>query len=403
MPAIKRTLLFFIITMLILTPVLTQAAPFDESAEKGANIFGLDPIEEELPEEEPPAEELAAEKPPEEELPAEEPPAKNEIPLLSIETDAFDFATEKAKGLDKYGLSLFPLSGFFLGQAEEILYKYPGRDQYVSQLLWDILPVIYIGFSFDYGLKDPFQNNGLTAAVSMKFGLPLGSGAMEDRDWVSRDHDGLTDFSWHEAYSINTLVLDVYAGYSWHILNNFSLSAYGEFSFMYFSWSAENGYSQYNSDSSGNPINGGSWNSSIPKSNMYGPIILYNQNWFLISPGVQAKYKINSLFTLDAFLNYSPLIFGFSRDDHLIGDKKTSWDFPRFGHYLNGRLKLTYSLLSKIDLSCSLSYKFITGSRGDSIYQPANYADGQVFQNIYNSGAGLGVFDFFLAVRINIF
>ena len=70
---------------------------------------------------------------------------------------------------DRYCLNLSPLAGMLYGHAEEIVYKYPKKAQYLSELLWDLKPLFYIGIAADLGPRNPFQNSGLIAAGSFKF------------------------------------------------------------------------------------------------------------------------------------------------------------------------------------------------------------------------------------------
>ena len=396
MSAYKKLGILLGITVFVLTPVWAQAESTTDSNTLQAETEHTEKKSEQ-------AEKTSEQKEETTENAEKETGQTIEITRINEEgSDAADSIINRGKWIDNYHLSLFPLAGFLLGRGEEILYKYSGSKDYASQLLWDLKPVAYLGLDFDFGLKDPFQTHGLLASASVKFGLPLKSGIMEDSDWS--DDGYLSDYSRQEAYSMNTVLLDVAAGYSWRIIDNLTLGAYAEFSYIYQSWSGENGYTQYTTDIYGNPIiNEGIWTESVPKTDEYGPIILYNQNWLIVSPGILAKYKISRYFTVDGFFSYTPLIFCIARDDHLITNpRRTSWDYPRFGHCINGGVKLSYLLLLKTELSCSVSYKRIFGSRGYTIFQPSN-SDGQVYLNAYQSGAGFGALDVTLAVRINIF
>ena len=300
-----------------------------------------------------------------------------------------------AKWIDKYGLSLFPLCGLLIGQGEEILYKYPDGDQFASQLLWDLKPLVYLGVSFDFGLLDPYEKHGMFASASFRYGLPLKTGTMENRDWMNPNHDSLTDFSTHDAYSTNAIMLDISAGYAWPLKGKLTLGAYGEFTYMHFAWSGENGYGQYS--------NGTIWSGSLFKDMYYGTVILYSQNWVLFSPGIRAKWKINNYFSLDGNVSYSPLIYCTARDDHLFTNV-VNWDYPLFGHHFSAAARVGYSLFSKTEIFLSLAYRLITGSRGVSYNQDTGFGvTGKIFKNELESGAGHSALDVRLGIRINIF
>ena len=76
----------------------------------------------------------------------------------------------------RYSFSLSPLFGMLHGQAREIVYRDRSSNQYLSELLWDLKPLIYVGLAADFGPRDPFENHGFIAAASIRFGLPLRSG-----------------------------------------------------------------------------------------------------------------------------------------------------------------------------------------------------------------------------------
>ena len=305
---------------------------------------------------------------------------------------------------ERYGFSISPLLGILYGQGEEILYKYPGRDQYASQLLWDLKPLVYTGLAVDFGPRNPFLDSGFIAAGSLKFGLPLKTGSIEDRDWMNSDHDWLTHYSLHEAYSTNDILVDLSAGYSWRLTRSLVLGVGGEFSFMYLSWSGSNGYGQYpaGDDSGKYPP----WNNNFPKIYFSGKNILYTQFWFILSPGVSLKGRINSLISLQGYFNYSPLIYATARDDHLVPDSfyhgRSFGDYLYFGHYLKGGGKFILSPRKNLDFSLSLSYRYLTGSRGPSYWKNTGVDVSNKVSKNYDGGAGYTALDIELAVRIYV-
>ena len=315
-----------------------------------------------------------------------------------------DIPVPKKKRFENYNFSCNFFSGALYGRGEEILYKYPDKNNYVSELLWDLKPLVYFGLDFDFSPRNPFGRSGFVTSGTVRFGIPLKSGKMEDRDWQFRDSEGLTNYSQHEAFSMNTVMADLSAGYSWRLTDFLSLGACGELSYMYLSWSAENGYYQYlDTDIYGNPIPGDVWTEAIPKKDLYGPVILYNQNWLIFAPLVQAKWKINAYITLEGFFAYSPLIYCAARDDHLLDPRRTSWYYPLLGHYFKGGGKLSFLLFSKAELSLYFSYKHIMGSRGNAYYQKTGAGDSQMYQNGYDAGAGFSAYDLRLALKIPLY
>ena len=306
-----------------------------------------------------------------------------------------------------YGFSLSPLAGILIGKSEEILYKYSYNDQYVSQLIWDLKPLIYVGLDVNFGRREPFEQNSFLAGASVKFGLPLKTGIMEDRDWQDKDYDYLTNYSRHDVYTQNAILLDLSAGYYWRVKDFLTIGVLGEFSYMYFSMMAENGYYQYAAKSGGNYI---PWNDSIAKIPIYGAAIRYIQNWFIISPRISARGRLSRLFSVEGNIMYSPLVFCADRDDHLLLERLSYgshqnlfYGYFYFGHYVNGNLGFTCSPAKNFDLSLSLSYRYITGLRNKTYYiRTGPGISGDSFENNYEGGAGFSAFDIEFAAKIRI-
>ncbi|MCL2472844.1 MAG: omptin family outer membrane protease, partial [Treponema sp.] len=316
-----------------------------------------------------------------------------------------------------FRLNITPLTGILIGQSEEFLYKYPGKKQYESQLLWDLKPLFYVGMAADFGPQDPFSRNGFITAVSAKFGLPLKTGIIEDRDWDDKDYDFLTNYSKHDAYSQSAILADVSAGYSWRLADHLALAAYGEFSYMHFSWSAEDGYLQYtrliSSTKDGNSYDP----NTIDNYSMYGPGIHYTQNWFIFAPAFSLKGRISKLFSVSGNFSYTPLVYCTDRDDHLLQDMDTTSEYYgtgktftgyfSIGTYISGGASFIYSPIQNVDLSLSLDYRYITGLRGNTFIRlngVSRYAStGSSFQNGFDGGAGYSTLDITLAAKFLIF
>jgi outer membrane protease len=215
---------------------------------------------------------------------------------------------------------------------------------------------------------------------------------MEDRDWLNDSFDYPTHYSRHDAYSNFAILSDVSAGYSWHLTDFFSLKAYGEFSYMHFSWFALDGYVQYPPD---DPYeNYQKWDDSIPKRYVSGRVMSYTLDWFVLSPGISLTAKLNRLFSLEGDFKYTPLIYCSDRDEHLKTGV-TYFDYSSFGHYFRGKGSVIFSLTKNMDLSLALSYSYITGTRGDV------NVEGYVFRN--GAGAGYSALDLGLAAKIRLY
>ena len=330
----------------------------------------------------------------------------SDIEEITPEEEFVPYEMRVKSGFGRYFFSFSPILGMIYGQGEEILYKYPDKTQFVSQLLWDLKPLFYSGFVIDFGKRDSVEVSGVNASLSLKYGWPLKTGIMEDRDWLNDNEDYLTHFSRHTAYSQNALLLDLSAGYSWKIRDNLSIGANGVFTYMHYSWSGENGFSQY-PDSSFDSSDYPEWDKSYYKDYVYGKIIIYNQNWLIFSPGINLKWKIHPIFSIKAFFNYSPLIYVLTRDDHLIPDEnyqgQAFWDYCSFGHFIDGNLESIFTFSNNLDLGLSISYRYIFGSRGPSDVAKAGIGStGIVYQNQYEAGTGYNALDIGLYLKMSM-
>ena len=297
---------------------------------------------------------------------------------------------ETANG--SYGFSLSPNIGILYGHSEEIVYHFPKNDLYLSELLWDLKPLLYAGLGADFGPLDTSTKQGFAAALSFKAGLPARTGRIENNDWFNPDPYYKTHYSLHNAYSGIAILLDVSASYFRRFFGSLVLNVYGEFSFMHFSWSAKDGYTQYASLSyPGGPYL--PWDSTLRKTPVSGEVLRYKQDWLILSPGVSLEWDINRLFSVKTRFSYSPLIYCSDRDDHLLGNT-SYFDYLYFGHYIKPGGEFILSPTQNTSISLSASYRYITGTRGDTVQGKKLDKD--------SAGAGYSALDFGLAVKFRL-
>ena len=276
---------------------------------------------------------------------------------------------------DKYAFFISPYLGLIYGQAEEIVYKLPGDPDYLSLLLWDLKPLLYIGFSVDFGPRNPFQYSGFVSTGSLKIGMPSITGVNENFDWFENGNE-YSHYSRHTAYTRMAFFADISFGYSWRLWDSIALSAFGEFRYMHFSWEARDGFGLY----------------PDPISDMIfiGKVVEYMQNWFILSPGISLLYKFNDIFSMGGNFSYSPLIFCIARDHH-IHRNTVFYDYPRWGHGIKWGLNFNISPNYNTDFFLSLTHTLINGSRGDTIINNVTYMD--------SGGAAISAIDFGMGAR----
>jgi len=318
-------------------------------------------------------------------------PIIKKIQALVILTSVCLYSAYSQDAGEAFDFSLSPLLGFLYGRGEEIVYKFPETDLYYSRLFWDIKPLFYGGIKADFGPKYPERKHGLKAALTLKFGLPLKVGSMDDWDWLNMALNRPTHFSSHEADSDAAISADLSAGYTTRLTNSLTLNAFVEFSCMRFSWSASNGYTQYPPpDPSESYL---PWDENYEKHYLNGKVIKYSQNWLSFSPGVSLKWDISRLCSIEGIFNYTPLVFCMARDDHLQRNR-TYFDRLAFGHCIKGGGELTFLPLDKTSVVVFISYNLITGIRGNT------YSDNIRYDNI--AGAGHSSFDMGIAFKFRL-
>jgi outer membrane protease len=304
-----------------------------------------------------------------------------------------------------YAFSISPLAGFLYGQSEEIVYKEKEADSdtYLSQLLWDMKPLLYYGLELEFSRVDPMGGFGFFVKGSLKSALPFfagRTGVMEDRDW--RNHEQLTDFSISDNYTEGTLLADVSLGISVPLFSTVLLSCYlPGFSFMYFSWTAKDGY-------------GESPPGSTPKI-FSGEVLHFSQEWWILSAGLSLDFPLGTVLpgvpffnrcSLGGFVQAGLVLYYEDEDNHLIAKTqyKDTASFhpaaPVWPIMLEGGLELVFSPHRRIDIAVHGSYRHISGVRG---YCESRYPTGQYETEWTDSpnstGAGYVVWDAGLSVR----
>ena len=320
--------------------------------------------------------------------------------VLVIILNGVSFADETP--VASYALSSWTSFGTFLGQAEEIVYP-PSeyKAEKLSQLLWDILPVFYYGFSLDFSPVQPWEKWGFFATLSLKNGIPGRSGRMEDRDWASIQNAALTHYSVHNNYTNTLFFLDLSAGLSLPF-NQLLLKTYLTLSYMYFSFTGQYGHGTYAREIGGE--NSGIFASidDNPRRESFSnweKVINYTQSWLTVTPGVSLGYYFNRFFA-EVFFNISPLITCDDVDEHLT-NSKTFKDYMRGGIFLEPGFHFSFIASRQLEFAFDFSWRYIGGTKGASWYN-----DGMIgtatFRQEGKAGAGLSLFNIGLCMKIRL-
>ncbi|MDR2746050.1 MAG: omptin family outer membrane protease [Treponema sp.] len=248
-----------------------------------------------------------------------------------------------------YTLSLSPQFGFLYGQGEEQVYRDESSDDLLSQILWDHKPLCYGGMKLEFAQRNPQDSFGVFGTLSMKFGIPMDTGIMEDRDWM-RPGTGLTHYSRHDAQSTGALILDMAAGPGIPLGPLFVLRPSLGISYTRFSWTSSGGYTQYYGITS--PIS--------------GTVISYSQDWLYMPLGVSLLIMPGRRFSGALWFYAGPVLKFMGLDEH----HKTSYQYrdeTRGGYSLEPGGEFRFSFGEHFSLRAYGSWRrFAAAPHGES-------------------------------------
>ena len=287
---------------------------------------------------------------------------------------------QESKKERNYGFSLGTQFGFVHGQTFE--YVYPDgstKGELYSELTWDTKPVFYYGLQFDFERIDLMSAPGFFASVSFKAGVPADSGFMEDRDWLSPENAALTHFSHSTNRTNEFYLLDAAAGASIPVKSYFYIKPFLNGAWMHFSFTARDGYYKY----------------PEKEDRLYGEVIRYQQDWFLIAAGFYAGTKILSPFYFGVSFQISPFTYCAATDEHLDESKKMTFhDYTAWGLFLEPAGRVSFSH-GRLEFSLETAWRYIGKTTGES------YIDKNANPDSHKAGAALSLLDtrFFVKVR----
>ena len=297
----------------------------------------------------------------------------------------------------KYGFSLGNSFGVTYGQAQELVYPVPDdtKGELLSELIWDMKPVCYFGFFFDFGLIDLLSRPGFFSSLSLKAGLQGKSGKMEDRDWQSVENGNLTNFSRHTNETDEFFQIDLTVGASFPVKFLY-IKPFFSGSWMHFDFTARDGYYKYAAEDKYRPgIYGPIENAEVKP--VYGKVVSYLQDWFLFATGFTIGTNILSPFSFDLSFQITPLTYCQSTDDHIWG--RVYKDFTNFGLFIEPKGSFSLNVW-KFEFSLDVSYRYISRTEGDS-YIGSNSSS--LFSSSPNkAGAGLSLWEFQFIAKIKL-
>ncbi|MDR2073269.1 MAG: omptin family outer membrane protease [Spirochaetaceae bacterium] len=333
------------------------------------------------------------------------------IPLFSCFVILGFFASPACHGQIRifhrpYDFTLTPRAGVFYGTLYEIVYKDATTKNYLSELRWEQKPLWYLGFDVFLGPRDPLQTWGFFLGSSFKAAIPMGTGLVEDRDWLSPLNPpsaagSLTHFSQHDNNTLGAFFVTFNTGFSVPLWKIFFLQLPISFGYQFIKMEARDGYTQYgNNLSESGPYD--SWNPSWPKDSFSGAGIRYSQHWFTLSPGLVLGMNLTR-FTLSVSCKLSPFVASISIDDHLVR-KIVFTDVMAGGLYLEPALSASFIFNSRLRAGAAFSYCFIRGTRGDEFIDYYGSINAGKTDGVASdcAGAGMELFEgsVFFSIRL---
>ena len=309
-----------------------------------------------------------------------------------------------------YALSLSPQFGFVYGQAEEIVYPSPPgkyKAEKLSQLLWDMKPVLYYGLSLDFSRANPLEKWGGFAKLSLKNGIPGISGNIENRDWMSVENDALTHYSIHDNDARELFLFDLSAGFSLPLSGAFLLKTAVSVSYMRFSFSGMYGMGTYAREVNAYsgiyyPITDNPILKPFTKDDGFnGKVINYTQDWLAVTSGLSLAYYFLHYFLVELSFQISPFILCAALDEHLVQPKTIQYrDYLQNGLFLEPAFRFAFAANKWLEFSVGCSWRHIAVPPGTS-YQ-RSYGRGNYLLQDSESGAGLSMLDTGLCVTIRL-
>jgi len=304
-----------------------------------------------------------------------------------------------------YRFSLGTQFGFLYGHISELVYSVPDdtKNELLSELIWDVKPLYYFGLHFDLCRRDVMKDSGFFLSLFLKAGIPLESGKMENRDWMSVENAELTHFSAHTNKNNHLFLAEVSVGATLPVKNFFYVKPFLTGCWSYFSFTGKDGYGEYARSKGGGayyPI------SDNPNTeSFYGQdVIQYNQNWIKISPGISAGLNFLSGFAVDFSLKISMFTYCKARDDHLSVQisngsnttPRTYMDFTFGGLFLEPAFNFMFSI-KNLDFVFNIAYRQIGNANGFSYISIDN---SDYYFSAAKAGAGLKMLDSGFLVRM---
>ncbi|MDR2509689.1 MAG: omptin family outer membrane protease [Spirochaetaceae bacterium] len=285
----------------------------------------------------------------------------------------------------KYTFSLSASTGLWYGHTEELVYQNGESSDYISELIWELKPVLNLGVEFELALRRPMEQQGFFLNLRGKFGLPNESGLMLDSDWTDSSNMKLrTHYSEQENHTHTAILLGGSTGWNFPVMARAAIKLYVNLAYRYFAFSAQNGYLDYPSGI----------------KNIYGEVITFKQIFSSFTSGLSCYIKLANMFALEVFGDAGFVFYYDDEDFHQARAGGQDFglqyhDYSNNGIEYNVGAKFHVLFNSNLALIAGFRYSGITNVRGYSEvrYMTIGTEKPDWSKPSYTAGAALSLFD----------
>ena len=247
---------------------------------------------------------------------------------------------------------------------KEILWTKQGDDaQIISLLEWNnyVAPVVSLDAQYKFDDTFGFGLGGF-------YTIPFSYGKMEDSDYMnllSSDGTERTHYSNHTNKLDNYYCVDTFFSAGGNINHKLELKAFFSFRYLYYCFTAHNGYKQYPNQ---------------PKTSMNGQIVTLEAQKLYCGIGTGFTYKPSDKLLLELNINLMPSLMNQVLDIHYKRTNKYSYFLLPDELAFDSKLLLEYKLNSNNALTAGLNF-FASSVKNGSLYQSTNKNNWEKYTN----------------------
>lgn len=262
-------------------------------------------------------------------------------------------------------------TGFFYGTMSEFVYE---GDKVLSRLDWQEGIVPYVNLTLEGSVKNFMFNFDFMTSVSAR------GGVVKDFDYMNPG-GAQTHYSQHISSSEDHMEILPTIGYRFTLWNA-SLDLWGGFMYRTRKWSAIDGYTQYPEGTGPWP----EWSESLPKRDMKGTIITYQEKIWLPLVALAVSYTFWDRLALYLQGTWYPYLEVNTTDTHILRDTQFLDTMKGgTGVFINTLLRYQPKYSDKMSFSLNIGWEGIYSAKGTIASGAVGYAEDATRSNQYYS------------------